>query len=143
MKSIKDITIGSRAFFYGYSDFISKDLDILHIMDNVKNNNIKSISFQDENIDHILIMDKNKNDLINRTLKKGGIAVGKFMVPEVVEYYGVTIDELKQFEEIINNLDDKHKYYKKIYDAYIENGKFEMNDEQLLAAYGEYKKYRQ
>ena len=46
---------------------------------------------------------------------------------------------LKLFQQQADNLDDKHKYEKVIYDSYIENGEFKLTDEQLQKAYLEYK----
>jgi hypothetical protein len=68
--------------------------------------------------------------------------VGKFLIPEFVEYISFKIEELKQFEEIFDKLDDKHKYEKKIFEYYIQNNDFKLTNEQLKDVYEEYKKYR-
>lgn len=69
--------------------------------------------------------------------------LGKFLVPEFVNEIGMTIEDLKQLEPLAKALDTKHQYEKIIYDAYIENNKFELTEEQLNAAYSEYKKERE
>ena len=39
-------------------------------------------------------------------------------------------------------MDDKHKYEKLIYDAYLKNNDFVLTDEQRIDAFNEYKKER-
>ena len=70
------------------------------------------------------------------------MAVGKLLVPEVCNYMGITLEELKQFEFAFENIDDKHKYEKIIFDSYIKNNSFTLTKEQRDLAYKEYKKYR-
>lgn len=69
--------------------------------------------------------------------------VGKFLVPEVAEYLGITLDHLKKLEPVIERLDDKHKYEQIIYQSYMQNGGFFLTDEQRHSAYIEYKKERE
>ena len=64
--------------------------------------------------------------------------IGKFLVPEVAEFLGFTIEHLKQLAPVIDRLDEKHRYEKVIYDSYIENGAFVLTDEQRNEAYQEY-----
>lgn len=64
--------------------------------------------------------------------------IGKFLVPEVAEFLGFTIEHLKQLAPVVDRLDEKHKYEKAIYDAYLENGAFYLTDEQRNEAYEEY-----
>lgn len=71
------------------------------------------------------------------------LKIGKFLVPEFNEYINFTINDLKVFEDSIDKLDDRHKYQKIIYDAYIENNSFTITDQQIEKAYQEYKKYRE
>ena len=65
--------------------------------------------------------------------------LGKFLVPAFVEAIGFTIEDLKKLQPLADNLDDKHKYEKVIYDSYIQNNDFTLTDEQLQKAYLEYK----
>ena len=58
------------------------------------------------------------------------------------EYKGITIDDLKLFEQAFNNIDERHTYEKIIYDAYIENNAFVLTDEQREKAYKAYKTTR-
>ena len=74
--------------------------------------------------------------------KKAKMAVGKLLVPELVKYMNITIDDLKKFKFAIDEIPEKHSYEKIIYDAYIKNNDFILTQEQRDKAYQEYKKYR-
>lgn len=65
--------------------------------------------------------------------------LGKFLIPTFIEAIGFTIEDLKKLQPLADNLDDKHKYEKVIYDSYIQNNDFTLTDEQLQKAYLEYK----
>lgn len=65
--------------------------------------------------------------------------LGKFLVPTFIEAIGFTIDDLKKLQPLLDNLDDKHKYEKVIYNTYIQNNDFTLTDEQLQKAYLKYK----
>ena len=74
--------------------------------------------------------------------KKAKMAVGKLLVPELVKYMNITIDDLKKFKFAIDEIQEKHSYEKIIYDSYIKNNDFVLTQEQRDKAYQEYKKYR-
>ncbi len=83
------------------------------------------------------------DEFVEYALAKGpAMQLGKFLVPEFNSEIGFTIEHLKQLEPLVEKLDDKHKYEKIIYDAYIENNKFELTKAQRDEAYLEYKKAR-
>ena len=65
--------------------------------------------------------------------------LGKFLIPTFIEAIGFAIEDLKKLQPLADNLDDKHKYEKVIYDSYIQNNDFTLTDEQLQKAYLEYK----
>ena len=54
----------------------------------------------------------------------------------------ITLEDLKPFEEIFNNMDEKHQYEKIIYDAYVTNNDFTLTKEQRDKAYESYKQTR-
>ena len=74
--------------------------------------------------------------------KKAKMVVGKLLVPELVKYINITIDDLKKCKFAIDEIQEKHSYEKIIYDAYIKNNDFILTQEQRDKAYQEYKKYR-
>ena len=67
--------------------------------------------------------------------------IGKFLVPEIAEFLGFTIEHLKQLAPVVDRLDEKHKYERVIYNAYLENGAFYLTNEQRNEAYEEYMKH--
>ena len=143
MKTIKKIRVGSSVFFQDYDDYVTKDVDWIAIMDSMFPNKLM-IHLHIKN-DDIGMYKPNvtKQDFIDEALNsKNPLKVGKFICPEFINYIQFTIDELKSLDILFNNLDDKHKYQKIIYDAYIKNNDFTLTREQLNNAYLEYKKYR-
>ena len=133
------ILIGSRAFFQGIKGFRPNDTDMLYLEDNPEDYNyVKQIRICDNCEYHWKNMPK--EDFISYALSNGpAMQLGKFLVPAFVEAIGFTIEDLKQLRPLADNLDDKHKYEKIIYDSYIENNEFTLTDEQLQKAYLEYK----
>lgn len=84
------------------------------------------------------------DEFIEYTLhKKLAMEIGKFLVPEVANYLGFTINHLKKLSPLIDFLDDKHRYEKIIFESYIENNDFFLTEEQRLKAYLEYQKWKQ
>lgn len=72
-----------------------------------------------------------------------GLFLGKFLVPEFCKEIQFSIEDLKQLDNLIILLDDKHQYEKMIYDCYLENNDFILTKEQKDKIYNEYKKSRQ
>jgi hypothetical protein len=138
----KEYTVGSSYFFKCYDDYKIHDIDILGILSQPINGN-KSFIVKLDKKDLILYPNFSKDEFIDNGLNANDpIKVGKYLNKEFAEDIGLTIEDLKRFKNLIDNLDDKHKYEKVIYESYIENGKFELTDEQRNKAYEEYKKAR-
>lgn len=140
MKPIKTFRIGSRVFFEGIKDFESKDIDELCIMDTFpfKNNSIHCNGLHGKDVFFFRNMAKEdfKKDVMNCKLP---MAAGKFLVPEFASYLGFTIEDLKEFEDKFNHIDDEHAYEKLIYDSYINNNGFFLTEQQRQEAYKKYK----
>lgn len=139
------ILVGSRYFFEYYPDFYSKDCDYVRVV------NIDEVDFKYNREIHLSgghdifeIVKRPPKDIIDRIIEKGApMQVGKFLIPEFCER--IEFDFNKDYEllrPLIEKLDDMHTYEKIIYEAYIENGKMELTDEQRVAAYNEYKSKR-
>ncbi len=144
MKQIAKFLVGSRVFFSGIKGFQSKDYDWLYIMDSFGSIKNKHLRFTKDGDDKILMPKMTKQEYINDTLESDfAMRVGKMFVPEFAAYIGLTVKDLAAFESALAGLDDKHKYYQIIYNAYKENGSFTLTNEQRAAAFEEYKKYRQ
>ena len=70
------------------------------------------------------------------------MVIGKFLVPEFCAEIGFTIDDLPLLQDIVNNLDENHKYEEIIFKAYLTNRDFSLTQEQRDEAYRCYKQSR-
>lgn len=134
--------VGSNVFFKDIEGFTSKDIDILEFVDNPTDfKNVRQFKFP-----HKCVFQWRKmpvNELIDITLFRNfPMEIGKFLVPEFIKEFKLSIDDLKRLEPIIAKLDDKHKYEEVIYNAYLENNDFVLTDEQIQEAYRVYNKFR-
>ena len=142
IKVIKEFKVGSINFFSHYNDYVIKDDDRLAILSLPINGN-KSFLMKQDKKDIIMYPKLSKDEFIEVDLETNdSMKVGKYLIPEFIKYIDFTIDDLYKIKSLIDKLDDKHKYQKIIYDAYLENNSFTLTDEQRLNAYNEYKKYR-
>lgn len=139
---VKKFYMGSNYFFNSFPDYVRKDIDILCIVNNyIFNSNNVRFKLGDEDI--FLFKNQSKEEFIKQTLKDDvPMKVGKFLIPEFNNYLNFTIEDLKKLEGLFNNLDDQHKYEKIIYDSYLKNNDFTLNENQLEESFKEYKKYR-
>lgn len=138
----KQFTVGSRAFFSDMPDFRSKDSDILVLMDEPagfqwrREQQLRGVSTFRYKREPIAQM-------IQRTLDADDpLMVGKFLVPEVAAELGVSVADILPLQPLVSKLDDKHKYYAVIFNAYQANGSFTLTKEQRDEAYTEYWKAR-
>lgn len=144
MRDIKRIIIGSRVFFSGYEDFKSKDTDVIAIMDSFfPGQNSLNMKIPKKGEDVFLYRNLDKMAFINDTLSSGlPMRAGKFLVPEFIDYIGLTIDDLQLLRPMFEEMDEKHKYEKIIFDSYVKNNSFTLTDEQRMKAYEVYKESR-
>ena len=139
MKEVKYKT-GSRAFFDGIEEFTPHDQDWLIFNTSLNTNIVISLKgetifkWKTDKADEII------NILLNQKFNTNGVCM--LLIPEIIEVIGMTFDKLPKIKPLIDKLDDKHKYIEVIYNAYLENGKFELTKEQLNSAYEEYKRER-
>ena len=141
MKEKIKFNIGSRYFFENLEGYVSKDKDILVIMDRWPIYKTKVLNLKDkEGNDIFFYKDMSKEDFIRDTISSNvPMRVGKFLIKEFNEYIGFTIEDLKRLESIFNKLDKKHEYEKYIYKYYIDNNSFSLSEKQLLKCYDIYK----
>lgn len=138
----KQFTVGSRAFFSDMPDFRSKDSDILVLMDEPagfqwrREQQLRGVSTFRYKREPIAQM-------IQRTLDADDpLMVGKFLVPEVAAELGVSAADILPLQPLVSKLDDKHKYYAVIFNAYQANGLFTLTQAQRDAAYQLYTEAR-
>lgn len=134
--------VGSNAFFKDIDGFVSKDTDILEIVDiPIGFKIVRQIKFPNKCVFQWKRM--NPQEFIDATLKHNvPMAIGKFLIPEFCEEIGFTIEHLKQLKPLVEKLDEKHKYEEVIFNSYIKNGSFVLESEQLMESYELYKQTR-
>ena len=132
--------VGSQAFFSQYPDFQPSDIDEVEFEDEPKLfKNFMQFRKKDNTRCLFIWRKMSADEFVEYTLNsKLPMELGKFLVPEVAEYLGFTIEHLKKLEPVVDRLDDKHKYEKIIYDSYISNNDFYLTQEQRDSAYKEY-----
>ena len=83
------------------------------------------------------------DELIDITLFRNfPMEIGKFLVPEFIKEFKLSIDDLKKLEPIVAKLDDKHKYEEVIFRSYLENNHFILTNEQREEAFRIYNNSR-
>lgn len=146
------LLVGSDYFFHDCEGFIPHDYDYIILVDKA-NDSFKPI-FDSKDTLHIYSShtkcDKTfyyrytkqdfLDDIVNGVVPK--YFLNKFLVPEVNEAIGFEFSELHALKYLFDELDDKHKYLKIIYESYIENDEYYLSDSQRELAFNEYKKYR-
>lgn len=140
----KRIAIGSQAFFSEYADYHSHDRDFIEFQDEPTEFSRFLIKHEDGN-EIFFYKTVAKEDFIESELRHSRqipMAAGKFLVPELAEHLGFTIEDLQLFAKAFTKIDEKHQYEKYIYDCYIENNGFTLTQEQRDEAYRIYKEKR-
>lgn len=134
--------VGSNVFFKNIEGFTSKDTDILEFVDNPTDfKNVRQFKFPDKCVFQWRKM--SIDELISITLSRDfPMEIGKFLVPEFIQKFNLSIEDLKKLQSLVDQLDDLHKYEKIIYDSYIENNDFYLTPEQISRAYSIYLLYR-
>lgn len=134
--------VGSRAFFADMVGFHSKDYDYLILVDKPQ-----GFKWRREQSMRGVCTFEYKRDtpaaMIAKTIENDdAMLLGKFLVPEVAQAIGATIEDIKFLEVLLPKLDDKHKYEESIFNAYLTNGDFTLTDEQRKRAFSIYQKAR-
>lgn len=137
------ILVGSRAFFDGMEGFNSKDADWLVLTDEAEGFEWRmEQSLRGECT--FVYKTQTAQEMVQRTLDSGdALLVGKFLVPEVAEAIGASVEDILPLEALLPSLDDKHRYVATIFEAVKKNGTFNLTPEQLAEAYVVYKEARE
>lgn len=132
---MKQILVGSRAFFSGMKGFQSKDRDYLILVEQPQGFNWR----REQSVRGICTFEYKKDTpaaMIAKTLEMGdALLIGKFLVPEVAQAIGATVDDILPLESLLPKLDDKHQYEAVIFNAIKANGTFTLTDEQRQEAF--------
>ena len=135
----KKILVGSSVFFNGIEGFQPKDTDYVILDENpVGYDFVRQTASRKGCLFEWRRM--LPEQFVEYSLHKGpAMQIGKFLVPEFVQEIGFTIEHLKNLKPLAEKLEARHEYEKVIYDAYIENGVFNLTVEQRNKAYEQYK----
>lgn len=130
--------IGSTRFFQGFEGFTPHDMDYLEIIETDEFKHVRRIRFNG-NCYFQLRKKSSPEEYIEWDLQHSlGMALGKYLVPEVAQEMNLTVDKLELLRPFLDKLDVKHAYEKIIFDSYVINQSFTLTDEQLNAAYNSY-----
>ena len=135
---MKEILVGSNAFFKGIKEFHSKDKDYLILVDEPTDFKIrKEICLR--GIDKFYYKKDIPQNMMQTTLSLNDpMLIGKFLVKEVAHEIGLSPQDILILEPLLEKLDEQHQYQKIIFKYIIENNSFELTDEQLKEAYQSY-----
>lgn len=134
--------VGSNYFFKTIKGFKSKDIDEVEVINDSKKFK-HNFRIKIANKDIIKIVRQDKQEILSYAAKHAdGLVFGRFLIPELNKEFDIELEDLKIVEPLISKLDNKHLYFKKIYEYYLENGNMTLTDEQRNAAYEIYKQYR-
>ncbi len=139
---MKQILVGSRAFFSGMKGFQSKDRDFLILVEKPQGFNWR----REQSVRGICTFEYKLGtpaEMVAKTLEVGApLLIGKFLVPEVADVLGATVDDILPLETLLPKLDDKHQYEAVIFNAIKTNGSFTLTEEQRKEAFKVYKAAR-
>ena len=127
------ILIGSRAFFDGIPGFMPHDTDYLSFSDEDGR-----YPHHERGVQVFRIVHKEREEIL-AWLMKHRMLQGALFVPEVAKMLKLTIDDILPLRSSFRG---KWRYYQVIYDAYVENNAFVLNDKQRAEAYRVYKEER-
>lgn len=139
------IITGSRAFFDGMEGFTPHDTDAIQIVSERDVNFLFRRSMYDhkDDCDTFYCVRQPKEQYLRWAARfASGSTLGQFLTPDFCQEFGITVDDLKQLQPMVERLDKRHKYIAIIYNAYIDNGSMTMTDKQRYAAFEEYKQER-
>lgn len=132
------ILVGSRAFFNGMKGFQSKDHDFLVLVEQPKGFTWR----REQSVRGICTFEYKLGtpaEMVAKTLEVGDpLLIGKFLVPEVADVIGATVEDILPLESLLPKLDDKHQYEAVIFSAIKTNGSFTLTDEQRQEAFKAY-----
>lgn len=140
MSELKRYIVGSKYFFDKYPDYESKDTDYLIIEDPPFMPYKHMMVIRGQGTDEFRYKPKSADEFIDYTLELNvPMVIGKFLVKEFCEDFGITIDHIKKLKPLVDQMDDKHLYVQYIYNVFMNNNRFDLTDEERDEAYKLYK----
>ena len=136
--------IGSAAFFEGCPGFVPGDIDEIQFEENPKlYKNFMQLRKKDRTRCFFFWRKMSPEEFIEYALNSPlPMEAGKFLVPEIADYLGFTLEHLERLESVFDKMDERHDYEKIIFRSYLENGAFYLTDEQRDEAFQAYRRTR-
>lgn len=130
--------VGSKYFFGNYPDYQSKDTDML-IIEGRPNPQFPykhMMIIRGQGKDMFFYRKKTADEFVDYTLELNvPMSIGKFLIKEFCEDFGITIDHLKRLKDLVDRMDEKHLYVQYIYNVIVENERWDLTDEERDEAY--------
>lgn len=140
---MEKIMVGSKAFFGKLEGFESKDTDYIELIEEPQGFKWRR-EIRMRGIDTFQYKKESPAEMVRRTVESGDpLLVGKFLVPDFAAAIGATPQDLAPLEQMLERLDEKHRYVAYIFRAVQKNGTFDLTDEQRREAYHIYTEARQ
>lgn len=119
------ILVGSSYFFSK-----GKDVDFVVFENSKKYIFYKQVSRNSEDVFYW-----NVKNVLEYDYSKNPMAVGKFLVPEILEALDLKFNDVKELiQNHIYNLNKKHQYQVYIFESYLKNNKMKLTKKQLNEA---------
>lgn len=137
---MKRILVGSRAFFGKYRDFKFSNFDFVELDES---ENVEQFELVRRGISIFRVKLESVENMVKRAIVSGGtLQAGKFLVKEVAESIGATVEDILPLEPVFAAAEGKYTYLYNIFAALKDNGSFKITDEQREEAYRVYKEAR-
>ena len=140
---MKRILSGSRAFFEGMPYFEPHDSDYVELYYPQEVGFTHKNVFKDGKDCVFQLVRHNADECVRWAINhERPMSICHYMVPEICEELGITIEHIAMLQPLRDDLDYRHKYLGIIFDAYMENGAITLTNDQRYKAYIEYKNER-
>lgn len=139
---MEKILVGSKAFFGAIDGFTGTDSDYIELVENPQGFQWRR-EIRMRGTDTFQYRKESPMKMVQRTLESGDpLLVGKFLIPEFSAAIGATVQDIAPLEPLLAKLDKKHEYVAYIFRAIMDNGTFEITDQQRDEAYRIYTEAR-
>ena len=137
-KRMKEILVGSNAFFKGIEEFKTKNKDYVIFVENPEDFKIrKEIRLRGTGMFYYKRL--SPAEMINYTLETNDpLLIGKFLVPEVAEELNLSVSDILPLEPMLSKLGEQYQYQVIIFNHIKNNNSFTLTNEQLDEAYQVY-----
>lgn len=139
---MKQILVGSNAFFKNIKEYQINDKDYLILVDDPKDFKIRKEIYL-RGIDKFYYKKDTPVKMIQHAIESNDpMVVGKFLVKEVAEEIGLKPQDILPLKYLIDKVDKKHLYQIILFNSIIENNSFDLTNEQIIESFNVYQNAR-